>query len=175
MVMTAGFRRALLPQLFNPRRLRGLQFWLDSDQGVFAGGAGQFTAANNEFLSIASNASLQTGDIDFTCAAWVYLDSKTTYRFIAAKDGGSTIAGDREWAMVYDSALDRFVFNVFLATDSIKQAVAGNLGVPATGAWYFIVGWHDAAANTVNIQVNNGTVNSVATTGALQAAADAAF
>lgn len=30
-------------------------------------------------------------------------------------------------------------------------------GTPTTGTWYFIVGWHDPNANTLNIQVNNGT------------------
>ena len=32
--------------------------------------AGQFTAANSEYLSIADNAALSTGDIDFTIPLW---------------------------------------------------------------------------------------------------------
>ena len=47
------------------------------------------------------------------------------------------------------------------------------MGAPVIGTWYFIVGWHDSVANTVNIQVNNGAVDSVATGGALQAAGTA--
>ena len=37
--------------------------------------AGQFTAANSEYLSHAHNSDLSTGDIDFTFAVWVYADS----------------------------------------------------------------------------------------------------
>lgn len=42
------------------------------------GNAAQFTAANSESLSHADNASLGTGDIDFTVASWVYFDSLTS-------------------------------------------------------------------------------------------------
>ncbi|MEP7356896.1 MAG: RHS repeat-associated core domain-containing protein, partial [Anaerolineales bacterium] len=39
------------------------------------------------------------------------------------------------------------------------------LGSPSTGAWYFVVGWHDAVNNVINIQVNNGTANSLSWSG----------
>lgn len=134
--------------------------------------AAQFTAANTEYLSVASNATLQTGDIDYTIACWVYLDSKTTYRLLVMKDGFPT-AGQREYGLTYDFGADRFVFAVFTATDVARQAVANSLGSPATGTWYLVIGWHDSVANTVNIQVNNGTVDSTSTGGALQAASTA--
>ena len=41
-----------------------------STQGKI-GKAAQFTAANSEYLSIAENASLSPGDIDFTFSGWV--------------------------------------------------------------------------------------------------------
>jgi hypothetical protein len=45
---------------------------------------------------------------------------------------------------------------------NVGTVYANALGTPATGTWYFVVGWHVSANNTLNIQVNNGTVNSVA-------------
>ena len=46
----------------------------------------------------------------------------------------------------------------------------------STGASYFVVGWHDSVNNTLNIQVNNGTVNSLAwTAGVLNGSADFAI
>ena len=131
------------------------------------GNAAQFTAANSEYLSRASNATLQTGDIDFTVAAWVYLDSKATSRYIMAKGGaGLTL----EYQLYYHQASDRLRFEIFdVAVNSVGVADAVEIGSPSTGTWYFIVAWHDAAANTVSIQVNNGTVSSAATTGTITA------
>lgn len=137
------------------------------------GTARQFTAANTEFLSRASNATLQAGDIDFTFAAWVYLDSVGTNRVILAKDGNT--AGQREYNIDYLGATQRFRFYGFTATDSAKITVASALGAPSVSTWYFVVAWHDSAGDTVNIQVNNGTVDSTATTGALQAASNGEF
>jgi hypothetical protein len=34
-----------------------------------------------------------------------------------------------------------------------------------TGVWYFVVVWHDSVADTDNIQVNNGTVDSISSAG----------
>jgi len=60
------------------------------------GTAGQFTNANSEYLSITDNASLSTGDIDFSAQAWVYFDSFGTQRGIINK--GATFP-DLEWVM----------------------------------------------------------------------------
>jgi hypothetical protein len=45
----------------------------------------QFTAANSEFLSIADNAALSTGNIDFWIGGWIYNDSLSGQRMIASK------------------------------------------------------------------------------------------
>jgi len=124
------------------------------------GRAAQFVAANSEFLSIADNASLSTGDIDFSIWGWFYLDSKASSMGLAAK---WNITGDqRAYLLQYVSSSDRFRFVV--SSDgtggTVTAEAADNLGSPSTGTWYFIIGWHDAGSNTLNIQVNNGTVDS---------------
>lgn len=126
------------------------------------GNAGQFTRANSEYLSLADNAALSTGDIDFSVQAWVYLDSLPANMFIVAKDNVSP----REYRLDYHLADDRFRFFCFKSDDSVAGLVrADSLGTPATGTWYHILAWHNAATDTVNIQVNGGTVDSAATTG----------
>ena len=135
--------------------------------------ATQHTNAVPDWLSHVSNASLQTGDIDFTFSAWLYFDNLATTQFAIAKDGAG--GGNREYSIGFDIGSNRIFFQVFTAVDVAQTALANTLGAPAAVTWYYVVGWHDAAANTVNIQVNNGAVDSFATGGALQAAGAAEF
>jgi hypothetical protein len=125
--------------------------------------AAQLTAANSEQLSHADNASLSTGDIDFSLGAWVYLDSVGATRTILARRDGNTPI---EYILQYSNSLLRFQFLIYDSGGSIVgTATANNAGAPSTGAWYYVLAWHDSVANTVNIQVNGGTANSAAETG----------
>lgn len=125
---------------------------------------GQFTRATTEFLSRADNASLSTGDIDFTVAAWVYLDSKPAGAMgIMSKDSGGA---SREYLLQWNNVNDRFEMRMFDTSGaSIGIAVANALGAPSTATWYHVVGWHDSVNNLVGIAVNAGTANTTATTG----------
>lgn len=49
------------------------------------GNAGQFTAANNEYLSVADNAALSSGDVDITVAGWIYLDATFEHKGVLSK------------------------------------------------------------------------------------------
>ena len=122
------------------------------------GNCAQFTALNMEKLSIASNSGLKPLASSFTITAWVYLDSKPAVGRIVAKNGSS--GTDSEYAIWYYSVDDRLRFNV--AYGSTSGLNANNLGSPSLATWYFIVAWVDAAADTMNIQVNNGTADSTA-------------
>lgn len=123
------------------------------------GNAAQFTAANSESLSRASNALLQTGDIDFTLPAWVYLDAKAARRPILSK---WDTANNREYILQYDSTPDRFSVQVSSNGSATTTLNANTLGSPSTATWYFIVVWHDSANDTLNIQVNDGGIDSQA-------------
>ncbi len=136
--------------------------------------AASFVRASSKSLTLANNANIQTGDIDFTFNTWVNLTSKpAALMCIAAKFAATS--GNAEYFLYWDNAADRFSFAVYRATDSGKIAVANTLGAPATATWYMVTAWHDAAADTVNIEANAGVTDSTATTGALQAAGTAAF
>lgn len=126
-------------------------------------GAGQFTAANSEFLSRASNASLQTGDIAFTWAGWVYLDSLVNGTMLAK---WGTDAGSREYISFFNhddhAPNDRFTFGVSTDGNAGTFVDATTFGAPSTATWYHLGMWHDPTANTINIRVNNGAANSAA-------------
>ncbi len=126
------------------------------------GRAAQFTSANSESLSIADNASLSTGDIDFTIACWVYLDAIGSDRTLMAK---FLVTGNqREYRLFYDHSSLRFRFAVSGdgTSGTLTNIDADNFGAPSINTWYFIVCQHDASGNTISIQVNNGTADSAA-------------
>jgi len=135
--------------------------------------ASAFTLASSMSLSRVSSAPLQMGDIDFGISVWVKLTTKATLQVLVAKDGNAS--GQREYALFYNNASDRFNFGVFKPTDSIVVVAADVLGAVSTGVWYNVIAWHNAAADTVNIVVNAGTADSAATGGALQAASNGVF
>ena len=135
------------------------------------GNAAAFTATNYERLSIASNANLAAGDVAFTLAAWVNVAARTNgkYRRIVSKENSAVSA--RCYALFTDGdGAGAVRFSVYVG-GTVKQA---SIAYPATG-WHFFVGWHDAIADTVNLQMDNGSVASTATDGALQAASTAPF
>ena len=129
--------------------------------------AAQFTAANSEYLSRADNASLSTGDIDFTVACWVYLDTNVNATLITKYN---VQTNQDEYLLFYNqndhSPNNRFSFVVTAtgAPAANKVVDATSFGAPSLSTWYFIAAWHDSVGNTINICVNDGTVNSTATT-----------
>lgn len=137
------------------------------------GNAGSFASASTQYLWRASEALLQVGDIDFTVATWVYPASAATAA-IAAKDNPS-VAGAREWLLAAilsgGSIFPRF--HVFTPVDTIASVT--HTSALSLNTWQLLVAWHDAAADTIYIQLNNGTPVSTATGGALQAASSAQF
>lgn len=125
------------------------------------GNASQFVAASNQSLTRADNASLSTGNIDFTLAFWVWFDTVADSGLMS-KEEDST---HREFRLdvLAASGLRFITFNAAGSVVGVQSATT--FGVPGTGVWIFVVAWHDSVGATVNIQVNNGTVDSAATTG----------
>lgn len=141
-----------------------------SAAGIIGNGR-DFEVGNSEYFTIASNASLQTGDIDFTWAAWVKLESiPATHMGIMSQDGDA----QRGPILFHRTTFNRFTFNVRRAGADVI-CMADNLGAPSAGVWYHVVGWHDAAADQTGIAINAGTPNTTATGGALDAVVTADF
>lgn len=122
--------------------------------------AADFVKANSNYLYIYDNAALSMGDIDFTVAAWLKIDDKSTSSGIVSKWYGPI--NNREYYILYlTGATDRISF--FVSNDGTSSASinANNLGSPSTDTWYFIVAWHDSVNDTINIQINNGAIDSL--------------
>lgn len=130
---------------------------------AFAGGGRDIELGDSEWFECDSNASLVTGDIDFTIAAWVRAESlPASVMEIACKQTATGTGG--EYLIGWDGS-SRFRFLVRNAADSAN--VARNftsLGLPVVDTWYFLVAWHDSVGNTLNVQANNGVVDTTAHT-----------
>lgn len=150
---------------FSPLRLGGLQGWWAADLSpttLAAGMAAQFTAANLEYLSIADNTSLSMGDIDFTCAGWVYFDTLVgatrNYGLIGKY---TTVTNNREYLVALNTN-NNLTFIVSSDGTGANTASATDLTALSTGTWYFVVGWHDATNNLIGISVNNNNPTTTA-------------
>jgi hypothetical protein len=127
------------------------------------GKAAQFAAANNGYLKRVSNADLTTGNIDFTIAAWVKLENKSApaeMAIVSKYGAGSFPNFQLEYYLGYHPPLDEFFFRVSPDNQNATVVQAQDI-TPVTGIWYLLVAWHNAISDTLNIQVNNGPVNSL--------------
>ncbi len=112
------------------------------------GTARDFPDSPSNYFSHADNSDLSTGDIDFTFSCWVYLDSTSGERVPISKANNTST----EYILDIVGGQARFYTGSnFIAGDTLS-----------TGIWYFIIFWRDSTAGTINIQVNNGAVYSLA-------------
>lgn len=121
-----------------------------------------FASASSQYLRRAIDAELTVGDIDFTVACWLRMASKTADMVAVAH---YLSAGDqRAWNISYRQASDRLRLGLTSngTAGTFVELYAGTLGSPALNTPYLCVIWHNATANTINIQINNGTVDSAA-------------
>lgn len=120
--------------------------------------AANFEIDTAEYLNIADNADLSTGDIDFTWSLWVKLESKPAQSMGIVYKYTSTVDG--EYFIQWQQATDRFRTMTTDGGGNYQYVVANNFGAPDLATWYHIVYWHDATANEVGIVVNDGTPNT---------------
>lgn len=127
------------------------------------GKAANFVSANSEDLSISD--ALQVGlsfTNSFTFASWVRLTDKAATQIFVAKV--STIA-QAEYQSFYGVGADRFGWQLFHTTGDITTQQATSFGSPTAGVFNLIICWYDSVLNTVNIQIDDGPVDSISTGG----------
>lgn len=124
------------------------------------GDAASFASASFEYLSRSDNADLSLGtDQAFSIAGWykAAADPGFTGRPLIVKRGGSL--NSSEYALWFPNTGYNFEFQVGNGSSNASvQSVAG----VGTTAWVFFVAWHDPVSDTLNLQINNGTVQSIA-------------
>jgi hypothetical protein len=121
------------------------------------GNGADFTAINNESLSITDNADLSLESTDFTISLWLNADLMGAYRRILGKsDGGTSIEYLLQWNTGDFFTIYAGNGSTFDSTNFAAQSLT-------TGTWYFVVLWKDTGSGFLNIQVNNGTPETLST------------
>jgi hypothetical protein len=139
-----------------------------SGTGLVYGAARDVELDNDEYFTRTDGSDLSTGDIDFTCEAWFNLESLpgvlNSARVLLSKcNDSSGSAANVEFALyAWDDAI--LYFDVSNGS-TIGEVGATTFGAAGTGSWIHVIAWHDSVANTVNIQINGGTVDSVSYSG----------
>lgn len=129
-----------------------------------------FVGASSQYLTVNSNASLVMGDIDFTISMWVNdpAVAVSTYEYYISKGNPSSAGGEFGLLGGLGTGSGPTGWRVRDAANSAQNAAptSATCSVQMTsGAWSHLVFWHDSTANTLNIQLNGGTVSSQAWTG----------
>jgi Concanavalin A-like lectin/glucanases superfamily len=130
-------------------------------QGV--GRIGQAVAINGTpgtYLTMASAPAItMTTATSLTVCAWFYLTARTSCAYVSKGNAGANAS--YEYLLGLDGSQK---FQVAIANGSAAQALSDTGAVPTLNAWHLVIGWFDAVANTLNLQVDNGAVVSVAAT-----------
>jgi hypothetical protein len=137
------------------------------------GVAADFEASNSEWLSVADSGLLSPGNTDFAIAVWAWLESKPGGGDMTILGKWNVTGNQCEYVLYCRASTDhRFAFSVSDDGSFASVPIVESTDAPSIGAWYFVIVWHDATANTINLQVNNGTANSQAhTTGVFKGTA----
>jgi hypothetical protein len=155
--------------LFSPSQLPGLAAWYDAADSstvlTQVGGATNFVAASSQFLECPHNASLQMGDIDFTISMWVNDDTiaASNYEYYLSKGNPNAVGG--EYAILGGLGTGSGPTG-FRVRDAANTAISAAVTSPTcsvqqgSGQWSHLVAWHDSIANTLNIQLNGGTIST---------------
>lgn len=121
-------------------------------------GCRDFEAGNSEYFDLADNTDLSTGNVDFTFACWIQLESKGADRDVIAK---VSAAGLIEYQLRFQASSDRLQWRVTSdGTNNFTSLNADVLGAPSTATWYFVVVWHDSVSNVIGISVDAGASNT---------------
>ena len=121
------------------------------------GNAAVFVSASSQYLTAPSSSTLQTGAIDFSLQVWVKFTSFPNTQMLIAKDDGS---GAPEYEIIVSTA-PAIVFRIF---NGGFVDVTSSL-TPSSGTWYHIIGYHDSVNHVQGIIINNGTPDTVSSTG----------
>jgi hypothetical protein len=121
----------------------------DSRGWTICSSGGRLSSSNSTLKGIFGNNS-------YSVTTQVIFSNKSNYQIIGDLGGAAYL--------FYNQGADRLDFQVGLSGGDLNQR-ANSFGSPYTDEPILIVAWVDKAAETINIQVNGGTVDSTSYSG----------
>ncbi len=124
------------------------------------GSAARFVADKGHLLKSKDRPDLSMGDVDFTVAAWVYLEKERESTLLAKAD--PRFPNAIEYLLRYNSNRKTFEFRVGDGSDS-WSVYSTRFGAVSGRNWYWVAAWHQtnaAGLNTLSIQVNDGPIDT---------------
>ncbi len=148
---------------WNPSRLPGTpREWLAGPDYCYTDGSAAFTTASSQSLSVASNSTLQTGDVDFWVAGWVNRTSVVGFDGVVSK--GLALSSGGEFDLFFNNTSNQMTWRVRRSDDASGPAVVQPSAF-SIGEWAFVLAWHDATNDVIRIRLNDGTVYTTAMSG----------
>lgn len=131
--------------------------------GKIAAQCAQFTSANNEYLSIADNASLSVGPgVSYWGAGWFLFDALAALRGLVSRRSGTAA---RDWGLFFDTNnpnAQRIKHRIYDAAGTEIASVPYDVAL-STATWYFVVWYYDAVNHLIGISVNGSAYTTVST------------
>lgn len=107
----------------------------------------RFIRANTEYLSVADNATLSTGDSDFSVSMWVSTTNPSQQQYLIGKFQNS---GNFEWiAYIYSGNMNFSIYNN--GTGSLSKSIAASISSTVMTHFVFV---HDTTNNNFYIYKN---------------------
>ncbi len=136
----------------------------DGDSATASGvrGKGYAFEGDGDYAWIADNASLSTGDVDFTVGAWVKLDGISAVQNLVSKWDADP---NNEFNLTFENTNQTMRWDVSNDGTARQWLRSSTFGTVSSGTWYFVLGWHDSINNQIGICVNNVCDSQAHTTG----------
>jgi len=133
-------------------------------------GARDLELDNGEYFEHADHADLSLGaDTDFTWGAWVKPETLPVFNMPIVNKGSDFFGNGTAYTVWISNADNNFKFNVGNGSSNATVTGSGS----SAGTWFYVVAWHDSAADKIFIQIDNGTPAEAAWSGGTQDEANA--
>jgi hypothetical protein len=139
----------------------GLNLTDTNTVGTAAGKVGtarDFEAANSERFTRTDHATFSAGNLTFGFALWLKSETAVANMGILGKTNAAD--GELEYLLRYTTSGDAIRF--YVASGSGFANLTNVAGAPPSGSFQFVCAWHDATADKIFLQIDNGTVNEAA-------------
>lgn len=109
---------------------------------TFDGSADYFYRNSSDILKFSTQS--------FHVGAWIYCNAFSTTKYVITKGNADNVG----WQL--KKAADGLLY-FSVKTQSVS---CSSFGIPPNNQWLFVLCWRDAIANTINIQINDGAIDS---------------